>query len=151
MPDEEPCAITETVPGGTAEVGLGENCARITEGQDLTMTCGPQGLFMFVVNVRVHDMDVNATDHLGGVGFVATGQDGTKLSLAVNGCRSRMFVPSDDGMIMIGSYGVATDLNLLNQIDGARVTIAVDIRDHVGHHAVDSRIVTAHVPTACAN
>jgi hypothetical protein len=150
-PDEEPCAITGTVPGGTAEVGLGDNCARIAEGQDVTLTCGTQGLFMFIVNVRVHDMDVNEGAHLGGVGFVATGQDGTKLSLAASGCRSREFMATDDGLIMTGSYGLATDLNLLSQIDGARVTITVDVRDHLGHHAVDSRIVTAHLPTACAN
>jgi hypothetical protein len=150
-PAEEPCAITTTIPGGTAEVGLGETCARITEGQDVTLTCGTQGLYMFIVNVRVHDMDVNDSAHLGGVGFVATGQDGTKLSLAASGCRSREFVVTDDGLIMTGSYGLATDINLLSQIDGARVTITVDVRDHLGRHAVDSRIVTAHIPVACAN
>jgi hypothetical protein len=136
------------VEGGAAEVGLGDQFAPITNGQEVTVELGIQGLWMFVVNGRVRDMDVGSEDLRGVITFAALDANAQEISLEV-GCRIRTFVEMPDGSRQLDT---AFQLALLPQatplLDGGMITLRLEVRDHEGRQAIDERTVVARMPSA---
>lgn len=149
---EDPCALRPVVDGGSVELGLGSEFTPVVDGQDVSLQLGTQGLWMFVVNARAHDMDVGSGDQEGVVVFSVFDPNGAPVSIDFS-CRVREFVPRDPGCLAPGCLELASPYflplrpELTGQLDGARLTIQVEVRDSEGHRATDRRTVVAHLPT----
>ena len=145
-PVADPCAVKPVVAGGTAELGLGSAFMPVSDGQDVEVQLGIQGLWMFVVNARARDMDVGSGDREGVVDLTALDQNGAQVSLAV-GCRVREFAQTNDGHLELTSAFLLPLLPSVTPVlDGAAITIHLEIRDDEGHRATDERSVVAHLP-----
>jgi hypothetical protein len=149
-PDAEPvfnpCELAPTAQAGSVEPGLGETFTPIVEGQDATLTLGIQGLYMFVTNARVRDLEVGTGDLRGAVRFAAFDTEGQVLTLEL-GCRVREFIDLGDGSRALdGSYEMPFPPEVSDVLEGTSVTIRIDVRDRTGRQAVDQRTVIAHKP-----
>jgi hypothetical protein len=154
--DDDPCAHKPVVPGGSVELGRGVGAAfmPLVDGQDLTLEIGTQTFLMFVLTARVHDMEVGSGGEQGIVDFAAFDQTGAQVSTDF-GCRLKEFVPSTaagsvDGaaMVFASPFGLALppDYASHTQLEGARMTLQVEVRDRAGRQAIDRRTVVAHRP-----
>jgi hypothetical protein len=140
----DPCVEQAPVPGGAADLGLGVNFMPVSNGQPADVVLGTQTLHMFVVNVRVRDLDVSAT-RFGGVRAVALGQGGAVISMDY-GCRSHSFMESSDGWLYADSaYFLPLNSDAVAQVDGTAVMLQVTVTDQMGQQATDTRTVMARV------
>ena len=143
----DPCVAQPVVAGGVAQVGRGSTFLPVSDGEEFAVELGLQGLYMFVVNARVRDMAVGTENVGGAVWFQARDQAGTILSLDV-GCRAREFDLTSDGSFDLASpYFLALFPEFTGVLDGAAVTIRVEVRDRDGLQATDERTVIARLPT----
>jgi hypothetical protein len=144
MPDE--CAEKPVIPGGTVELGLGTDFAVVKDGQDVTLQFGTQTLMMFVLNARVHDMNIVPGESEGVVTFTAVGPDGATVSLDTS-CRVRDFVAAPTSGAQLDSpYLLPLTPASADGLEGARVTLRLEVRDMDGRRATDERTVVAHLP-----
>ncbi len=128
------------------ELGLGMDFVPVVDGQDAQVQLGIQGLYMFVVSARVHDMDVGAEDLRGTIHFQALDQTAQAISLET-GCRVRDFVDAGDGTsVLQSSFFLPLLPAATPTLDGAMLTIRVEVGDHEGRHAIDERTVIARMP-----
>jgi hypothetical protein len=143
----DPCAATAGhafVADGSAELGTGTEFTPVMDGQRADVVLGTQGLRMFVLNVRVRDLDVGPGQD-GGITASARDQDGVTASMDY-GCRTRSFEQHADGWLYATSaYFLPLTLDALAWIDGATVALQVHVRDGLGHEATDTRTVVAHL------
>ncbi|TMQ19465.1 MAG: hypothetical protein E6J90_01115 [Deltaproteobacteria bacterium] len=143
---------SKVVTAGSAQLGLGDDCAPVAEGQQVGLVCGTQGGTMFLVNARVQDLDITA-QHQGAVDFTAIGPGGANLTAVSIGCRVRDFTMASDGTMQLRTaYGLQLDPEALQtlQLEGASIQITAKVRDHLGQQATDTRTIVAHLPPACA-
>jgi hypothetical protein len=99
---------------------------------------------MFIVNVRVRDLDVSAT-RLGGVTATALDPSGAVISMDY-GCRSHSFMESADGWLYADSaYLLPLNTDAAMRVNGTMVTLRVTVTDQMGQQATDARTVMAHV------
>lgn len=145
--DMDVCAATAgqaVVAGGTAELGTGNAFTAIPTGGTVDVVAGSQGLHMFVINMRVRDLDVSLDK---GAAVTVSVHDQNGVSLAMDfGCRARFFEPNADGWLYADQpYNQPLTLDALARIDGTMVTLQIDVRDDQGHEATDMRTVVAHV------
>ena len=144
-----PCAVGTIVPGGSVELGAGVAeggvFQAITDGQDLQVQLGSQGLWMFVLNARTRDMAVGAGDLEGIIDFSLIDSGGTEVNVQT-GCRVRTFSALDDYLALDFGYALPYSPDFNAQIEGHTVTIHLELRDHEGHRAIDERHVVAHLP-----
>jgi hypothetical protein len=142
----DPCADQPVVAGGSAEVGLGTEFMAITDHQDVHVVLGGQGLLMFVVNARVRGMELGAGDLQGGIDALARDPSGTVLSVAT-GCRAREFTNTAGGSLDLAvPYLLPLAPAATAMLEGAAITLHLEIRDTAGHRATDDRTVIAHLP-----
>lgn len=136
--DAEP--VVPAVPGGAIELGLGFDFATVTSGQDAELALGSQGLWMFIVNARVQNVDDE-------IALSVTAKiDGAQID-GDFGCRTRALVPAADGRLELGEpYFLAMRPDAIGTLEGARVALHVEARDAAGHQAIDDRVVVAHFP-----
>ena len=142
--------MTSFVAAGSVQLGLGDDSTPITDDQPVALVCGTQGGTMFLLNARVHGLDV--TDQIGAVNFTATGAGGVPLTAASAGCRMREFEKAGDGSMQLTSpYGLPLDQNALEQypLEGSHIAITVEVHDRIGNRASDTRTVVAHLPGPC--
>jgi hypothetical protein len=140
------CAVKPVIDGGVAELGLGPDFAMVMDGQDVPLQWGTQTLLMFVVNARAHDMNIVPGESQGVVNLTALGPDGTQVSLET-GCRVRDFMALPSGDVQLTSpYQLPLSPALTPGLDGAKITIRLEIRDQDGRQAVDEVSVVAHIP-----
>jgi hypothetical protein len=91
-------------------------------------------------------MDVGVGDRAGGVRFAAVDQSGQAMSLEV-GCRVREFMPSPDGSWQLPSpFLLALLPEVTGRLDGATVTLQVEVRDAAGRRVTDERTIVARMP-----
>lgn len=144
-PPVDPCAAKPVIAGGSAELGLGTSFAPIVDGQTVDLERGLQGLWMFMINARARDMDVGSGDREAAIDVAALDQSGTTISLET-GCRVREFTPASNGALQLYSpYALPLDPSIA-QLDGAKITIRIELRDHDGRRAIDERTIVAHQP-----
>lgn len=147
-PPLDPCTLTSEVPGGACEVGLGTAFTPIASGQSVALELGSQGLWMFLVSGRVPASNVRAGD-LVGVSAVARLESTGELASLEFGCRARVLAeaPGDAGALDLESpYLLPMRPELASSLEGARVTLILDVRDPDGTAARDMRTVVAHIP-----
>jgi hypothetical protein len=147
----DPAIAAKVTPGGSVQLGLGDDSASVVEGQQVPLVCGTQGGTMFLVNARVQGLDVSA-DQVGAIDFIATASSGANLTAVSAGCRVRQFKTAGDGSLQLtSSYGLQLDPAALQQmqIDGTRIQIVVKVRDRFGLQATDMRTVVAKLPGPC--
>lgn len=147
-PPLDPCTLTSEVPGGTCEVGLGTAFAPVASGQDVALELGSQGLWMFLVSGRVPAGNVGAGE-LVGVSAVARLESTGEVASLEFGCRARVLAaaPGDAGALDLESpYLLPMRPELTSVLEGARVTLILDVRDPDGTAARDTRTVVAHIP-----
>lgn len=152
--DEDPCVPRPQVPGGSVEIGRGAGTAftPIVEGQDLSLILGAQGLMMFELSARTHDLAVGAAPQTGVVVFAVYDAREQVVSLDL-ACRVREFeaagsaVADSSARVLSHVYGTPLFPEVSGQINGARLTLEVEVRDTQGHRAIDRRTVIAHLPT----
>ena len=117
----------------------------ITEGQDVPLQLGGQGLEMFVVNARARGMDLGSGDREGVVRFAAIDHNGQTISLEEI-CRVRAFMDLGDGSQQLASaYLMPLDPAAMG-LDSASITLRVEVRDRLGHRATDTRLIVARLP-----
>jgi hypothetical protein len=144
----DPCADLPVVAGGSVELGLGTTFMSIADHQDVDLQLGSQGLLMFVVNGRVRGMVLGAGDLQGGIDAAALDQSHAVVSVAT-GCRSREFVDTAGGTLdLTVPYLLPMPPSLTATLEGAPITIRIEIRDTAGHRATDERTIIAHLPPA---
>ena len=120
----------------------------VADGQNVTLQLGAQGLWMFVVTARARDMDVGSGDRQGVIDFSVRDQSGGTISLAL-GCRVREFAEMNDGYLGLTTpFALPLLPDASSNIEGARVTIHLEVRDTEGRRAIDDRTVVAHFPAA---
>ena len=140
----DPCAMKPVIAGGSAELGLGSSFMPVVAGQNVDLQLGAQGLWMFIVNGRARDMAVGSGDREGVVDVAVFDKTGQTISLDL-GCRRREFAETADGYLEFASPFLLP-LNPSAMVDGATVTIHLQVRDTEGRQAIDERAVVAHVP-----
>jgi hypothetical protein len=141
----KPCDDHPVVPGGAVELGLGDTFTPVRDGQDVELILGSQGLWMFVINARVQDMDASAGD-IGVLADVVDG-NGDRASLLDRGCRARQFEDDGSGALRLATGSLLPlDPNAVMAPDGATFTIRIEVRDADGRRATDERTVIAHTP-----
>ncbi len=141
----KPCDDHPVVPGGAVELGLGDTFTPVRAGQDVDLILGSQGLWMFVINARVQDMDGSAGD----IGLLVDAVDvnGNRASLLDRSCRARKFEDNGSGMLQLTTGSLMPlDPNAVPHVDGATFTIRLEVRDVDGRRATDERTVVAHTP-----
>jgi hypothetical protein len=139
------CDPRPVKPGGRTEVGLGTEFAPITDGQDVTLVEGFRRLWTLTVNARVTDMDVGSDDREGIVTFAAFAGD-QQVSLDV-GCRVREFEATGRGAFQLSSdYILSMHPDFTPILDGAMLTLRVDVHDRHGRRAASERTVITHLP-----
>ena len=142
----DPCSLASVVPGGSSELGLGDTFAPLVEGQTVTLELGLQGLWMFLVNARVPEGSFHAGDLAGVTAVAKLEATGEVASLEVS-CRSRMLVPAGDGYLQLENpYLLPIRPELTPQLEGARATLTLDVRDPDGNVARDARGLVMHLP-----
>jgi hypothetical protein len=136
------------VAGGAVELGLGSQFSPMVDGEDVSVQHGLQGLWMFVVNARVTGMNVGLDADQGAALFQILDASGNVVSLQT-GCRNLDFMPVDGATDqLVAPFALPLiDTFTPTQIEGAHLTIAVDMRDRDGHEATDQRTIVAHMPT----
>jgi hypothetical protein len=145
-----PFAVDECEPrpfraGGRTEVGLGTEFAPITDGQDVVLVEGYRHLWTLTVNAQVSDMDVGSDDSGGIVNFTAYEGD-QQVSLDV-GCRVRDFETAGHNMWQLASdYILSMHPDYEAILDGAVLTLRVDVLDRHGRRAASERTVVTHLP-----
>lgn len=140
-----PCDDHPVIAGGSVELGVGDTFTPITDGQDVDLVFGAQGLWMFVVNARVQGMDATAGDM--GLFVDAVDVHGNRASLLDRGCRARMFEDNGSGMLQLTTGSLMPlDPNAVPTLEGATLTIRIEVRDVDGRRAIDERTVVARVP-----
>jgi hypothetical protein len=148
--DPAPFAVDECeprpiMPGGRTEVGLGTEFAPIVNGQDVTLVEGFRRLWTLTVNARVSEMDVGADDH-GGVVYFEAWQGERRVSLDV-GCRVREFESAGKGAFQLSSdYILSMHPDYTEILDGALLTLRVEVQDRHGRRATSERTVITHLP-----
>ncbi|MEO7734272.1 MAG: hypothetical protein ABIY55_25165 [Kofleriaceae bacterium] len=141
----KPCDDRPVVTGGAVELGLGDSFTEVHNGQDVNLVLGSQGLWMFVVNARVADMDASAGEI--GVLVDAVDVNGQRASLLDRGCRARQFADNGSGLLQLTTGSLMPlDPNAVANVDGATFTIRIEVRDVDGRRATDERTVVAHTP-----
>jgi hypothetical protein len=146
-PPDDPCAPKPIVVGGSAEIGLGSSFSPVVPGQDVELQLGTQGLWMFIINARAHDLNVGSGDQEGVIDVAALDEAGQQISLSL-GCRVREFATTSGGDLELTSpYFLPLLPTVTPGAAGLKVTIRLDIRDGEGHRATDERAVVAHVPS----
>lgn len=146
--DTNLCDVVRSESAGTVEVGVtltGNQFASIAEREDVYVELGLQGLYMFVANVRVHDMRIGE-GKLGAIevnAFAETAE--TELSLAV-GCREREFTDGAEGAQLASPFWVALRPEIYDVLDGLVVRLRATVRDLDGLEAIDERTVVARLP-----
>jgi hypothetical protein len=138
----DPCAIAGAVDRGAAEIGLGAPFTALADGQELEVELGIQGLWMFVVNARVPELEL-ATP--GAVWFAAVDAAGAVRSLEL-GCRTRDFVAAAGGWELAAPYFLAFPPSFTPELDGAALTLRAEVIDRAGHRAVGEHRVVARLP-----
>jgi hypothetical protein len=139
------CEPRPLVPGGRTEVGLGTDFAPITDGQDVTLVEGYRRLWTLAVNAQVSDMDVGSADSGGAVTFIAY-QGERQVSLDV-GCRVREFETAGPNKWQLASdYILSMHPDYDEILDGATLTLRVDVLDRQGRRAASERTVVTHLP-----
>ncbi len=134
------------VAGGTAELGFGSQFSPMLDGQDVSLQLGIQGFWMFVVNARVTDMNVGTDADAAAVQFQILDASGNVVSLQT-GCRDLDFLPAEGGALQLAAgYALPFDQTFGPKIEGAHVTIEVDVRDRDGREATDRRTIISHMP-----
>ena len=129
-----------------AELGLGSQFSPMLDGQDVPVQLGIQGFWMFVVNARVTDMNVGTDADAAAVQFQILDASGNVVSLQT-GCRDEDFLPAQGGALQLAAgYTLPFDQTFVPQIEGAHVTIEVDVRDRDGREAIDRRNIISHMP-----
>jgi hypothetical protein len=132
------------IPGGTVELQLSADLSPIIDGQGVQLQLGLQNFYMFVLSVRVGDMDMGSGT--GVVDVVALNQDGSQASLTT-GCRVREFTPLDNDELQLSTpYALALQPSATAQLEGARMTIRFSVRDFDGRQVTAERAVVAHLP-----
>lgn len=139
------CEVKPLVAGGSVELGLGNPFTPVVNGQTVDLQFGAQGLWMFVVTARAHDMDVGAGDREGVIEAAVFDQDGNLLSLGL-GCRLREFAETGDGFSQVTSPYLVPLVPTTNLPDGIMVKVHLELRDNQGRRATDERLVITHVP-----
>ena len=140
----DPCTEQAPVPGGAADLGIGMHFTPVSNGQQADVVLGTQTLHMFVVNVRVRDLDVSAT-RFGAVRAAALDPGGAVISMDY-GCRSYAFLDNADGWSYVDNpYFLPLNNDAVAQVDGTAVTLRVTVTDQMGQQATDTRTVMAHV------
>lgn len=129
---------------GSVFVGLGNSFAPIVEGEQVTVQLGAQGLWMFVGAARVRDMEVGSDEQRAAVQFDAIA-NGRTVSLDV-GCRAREFAVVGSDLEMVTPFFVALNPDFTPELDGANVTLVVNVRDYAGRSATDQRSIIARLP-----
>jgi hypothetical protein len=142
----DPCEVPGPVlASGAAEIGLGRAFTPIVDGEDVIALRGIQGSWMVVLNVRVSDLDVG-TDLAGAVLFTAVDENGATVSLAT-GCRALDFQPTDTGdSVLAYPYALLFAPSFWPRIEGAQLTLVVDVRDHNDRRVSDHRSITMRMP-----
>lgn len=139
------CEPRPFTPGGRTEVGLGSEFAPIIDGQDVTLHEGYRRFLMLTVNARVTDMDVGDGDREGVVNFAAF-QGEQQVSLEV-GCRVREFEADGRGRMQLASnYNLTMHPDFTPILEGATLTLRLDVLDRHGRHATSERTVVSHLP-----
>ena len=152
-PPDDPCAPKPVVPGGSAEVGLGSDFTPIMDGEDTDVVLGGQGLWMFVANARTCDLNVGDGDHEGVVVFSVLDETGQAVSID-EVCRVRAFAERAGGGCPGGAnyrylssiYQTPLLPDFSPRLEGARVTIQLEVRDLDGRRATSAHTVVAHFP-----
>lgn len=147
--NDDPCAPRPVAPGGSAEIGLGSDFTPITDGQDATAVQGAQGLLMFVSSARTLDMNVGSGDLEGVVVFTAFDENDQQVSIDFR-CRLREFLPhpgatGPDYRYMTEQFNLALDPSFDSRLEGATVTLQLDVQDVDGRKATSRRTVIAHL------
>ncbi|MCX5746891.1 MAG: hypothetical protein NT062_30845 [Proteobacteria bacterium] len=142
VPPLDPCIPEPVIPGGRSELGVGAVFTSIVDDQDVTLQLGIRELWQIVVNARVHDMKVD--EQAGVVNFAAFDQAGAKISLEI-GCRLRAFVDLGSGHQLDSPYAISLSPRE-TPMEGARLTLQLEVRDHEGRRATDERRVPIHFP-----
>jgi hypothetical protein len=141
----DPCEDHPVVAGGSVELGLGDTFTAVSNGQDVDVVFGSQGLWMFVVNARVQGMDASAGDI--GLFVDAVDGNGNRASLLDRSCRARAFEDNGSGVLQLTTGTLMPiDPNAVPTIEGATFTIRIEVRDGDGRRATDARTVIAHMP-----
>lgn len=141
----DPCDDRPVIAGGAAELGLGMEFAPVADRQEAELVLGTQGLWMFLVNARAHDMELGS-EAVEGVVIEATDTRGARISLE-SGCRTRRFEDQGDGTLQLATAFLLPLLpDVTPTIDGATITIRLEIRDSEGRRATDARTVIARLP-----
>jgi hypothetical protein len=152
--DGDPCVAKPQVRGGSVEIGLGAGSSftPIVESQDLSLILGAQGLMMFELSARTHELDVGLAPQTGVVVFGVFDASDKLVSLDLS-CRVREFdsagsaVTDTSARVLSNAYGTPLHPEFSAAVDGARLTLQVEVRDNAGHRAIDRRSVIAHLPT----
>lgn len=128
---------------GTIDLGLGDPFMALTDGQEANYELGLQGLYMFVINARVHGLDLGIEDERGAVRFASFAPSGEQMSLEF-GCRARDFNPDDgNGQQLATTFFLPFDPTFTPTLDGTTVTIRAEVIDHTGATATTERTVVA--------
>lgn len=127
----------------------------MVDGQTADVVLGGQGLWMFVTNARTCGMDVGDGDHEGVVVFSALDDAGETVSIDFS-CRVREFVERPGGgcpdrsnyRYLSESYQMPLRADLGTSLDGARISIQLEVRDVAGRRATSAHTVVAHFVTS---
>ena len=142
---DQPCDDRPIVAGGAVELGLGDTFTEVRNGQDVDLVLGSQGLWMFVINARVADMDSGAGEI--GVLVDAVDVNGARATLLDRGCRARKLEDTGNGVAQLTTGSLMPlDPNAVAMVDGPTFTIRIEVRDVDGRRATDERTVVAHTP-----
>jgi len=142
------CDVSVRGEGGVAEVGLaGTNdvFTPITEGQEIQVELGLQGLYMFVMNTRVRGMRIGPEEQ-GAISIHARADTGDVVFSLEVGCREREFVDGPEGAVLASPFWVAIDPSYYSTFDGTPVRLQTIVRDADGIEAMDERRVIARMP-----
>jgi hypothetical protein len=148
--DDDPCTPRPVTPGGSAEIGLGSDFTPITDGQDAATVLGAQGLVMFISSARTLDMNVGSGDLEGVVVFTAFDENNQQVSIDFR-CRLREFLPHPGATgpsyrYMTEQFNLAFEMSFTSRLEGAAVTLQLDVQDVDGRKATSRRTVIAHLP-----
>jgi hypothetical protein len=143
----DPCTAKSTAGGGEVEL-LGRDLVPLVEGQDLTAHLTSEYLWTLVMTARTRDLAVGRDDMQGILHFAVTDQNGEVVSLNT-GCRVRSFVPSEQGYRRLADpFALPFHPSFNSNIDGAVLTIHLDVLASDGRQASVETSVVSHFPSA---
>lgn len=145
-PDQ--CPVKPLAAEGTVELGVGFTFTPVVDGQTVDAVVGVQGLTMVVLNARAQDMDLGIGSNAGYTSAFVL-ENGQAVAVTES-CQVTDYEPASDG-----SDGVqlVTPLRMpllpayLATLDGATVTLSLEIVDQDGRHASDMHTVTLQLPS----